>query len=333
MAGLGGQVDFVRDVNPASKRLYSVPPDRTFCVAQSPPVGLSNPSQWYTTIQAAMDAGAALSGLSLSNPAIVEVYPGTYNQNLAFRSFVHVNGVGPTGSVLLTGPGPGTLQARWSPAQNAYLFLRNLYFDQFEVVDVGIAHIVDYLTCVDCSFYSAFVDNEDTDSQARFFGCECEFLSVGGSKNYLLGSKVNQRLRLGNGAIVYASGSQITTVDTDPPGSTAQFYQDSGSLGNVTMIAGCSADIRGVSQHGVLTGPGAINRDVVNGNTGALAAGAGQVIAIPGPPLKDANYFVGFAQTAGAGVILPTVTAKAANQFTITVGAGGGTYDFSVQHD
>lgn len=57
-------------------------------------VGPSSSKMLYTSIQAAINAAVADGFTDNSNPAIIEIYPGTYTEDLTLNSGVHLKGVG-----------------------------------------------------------------------------------------------------------------------------------------------------------------------------------------------------------------------------------------------
>lgn len=311
-----------------------IPAARTFLV---------QPNGRFSTIQAGINAAAALVPTAAA-PALVRIAPGTYTENLTLAPFVWLSSLDPT-----SGPGSSAGYSVIVVGTVGYTAGAVATSDTFAMKGIRIDGVFTYniaaktggfdnLSCNNCFFTTTGMVITGRAASPSSVTVRFVHTRLPGATftdcNVLYSGIIGGALitTVGTGAHTAQNGSRFADVTLG--GTTTLVFDSGGGFGasnTLTVGATATADVR-KCRLGIIAGPGAINRDVIRGNTGALGAGAGQVVALA-IPLMDANYSVLFTQTAGAAVTDPVLTARVAANFTVTIAAGGGTYDYTVIHD
>ncbi len=302
-----------------------------------------SPTSAYQTIQAAITAGAALSPTSASRVLIL-VAPGTYVENITLAAFVDVcsfSQMAGNSSGCVNVTGTCTYVAPADATFREVSVVCGLAFSGTVTVNVsaktGSIEIVSFRGCQLNGGASSMAFTGVSGATRALVRLLATSTGGGTWLDVEVVSQFSQTssfaLAVNGTSIVLDTGGTFGPMTLANTSTFASAQQAFGAFnGLLTVGATASADVRGYSLPGGITGPGAINRDRQNASTGAQSAGAGVVITFA-VPFKDANYNVQLVQTAGAATVVPIVTAKAAANFTVTVPAGGATYDYTVVHN
>lgn len=329
----------------------SFAPDRTLFVAQAWPVG-ADPLVYFTAIDAAIAQAIALTP-AFADPIIIVCYPGVYSEPLALASGVFIVGAGAPNSVTIDG------NCSWAPigAGDENMAFANLRFSENASLNVDTNGKAGGLTLFDWNdvnfdcgivflgrpaavdsvrlwsgFQNAvgvvsFTDMLQVFAWDFIFNGPVRFL--GDSNGLLVGCQLNGGPNLvDDSANVRFLGTRVANSTNVASGCTLDL-RGSTLDAVLTVDAGGSADLRGseYTQAANLAGAGEIDRSMWQTSIAGTAAGA-NVIPIS-PPLPSANYRVVVTQTGGAAAAV-VVSAKAANQFTLTDAAGGHDFDFAI---
>lgn len=312
-------------------------PERTLFVAKawSAP---TDPTRQFTSIADAYAAAAAMAPTNPS-PIGITVFPGSYGDPIDppinVVSNVHLSSavIGPR-TVIVNSRVNWSLGVGVNAPQDLVeenCNVTGVFFTQPWTIDAsgktpGIDGGPIFSLCVFSGM--TFVGTDDVAGLFRlntfFPGNAYTFTNVGGAN--LISNLFIGGLALNGTAAVNIWGGRY------PNGFTltdAAFVRAAGgaTIGNVTVGAGCSADLR-VATYGTLTGPGVVNRSAHIGTFGPTVAGANPVAIIV--PFPDAAYGVALQLVAGPGNAAMTVTGQTDAGFTINDAVGGNTFAYTL---
>jgi hypothetical protein len=328
----------------------SFAPDRTLFVAQAWPVG-ADPLVYFTAIDAAITQAIALTPAAI-DPITIVCYPGVYSEPLALASNVFLVGVGAPNAVTIDG------NTSWAPvgAGDESMEFTNLRFSENASLNVdytgkggGLSTFEMNDVNFDCGF--VFLGRVGNVDRLRWWS------GIQGAVGVVSFTDVNTQAwdYLFNGPVRFLGDTDGKLVGCDLFGGpnviddSANVQMRACRVANSTTVAsGCTLDLRGSILDALLTvaaggsadlrmceygqaanlaGAGEIDRSIWQTSIAGTAAGA-NVIPIA-PPLPSNNYRVVVTQVGGAAAAV-VVSAKAANQFTLTDAAGGHDFEFAI---
>ena len=333
-------------------------PERTLFVAQSWPAG-SDPTVFFTAIDAALAQAATLTPTA-TNQVLIEIFPGTYPQNLNLVSWVTLRGAGAFPNVIITGT------VTWAPTATVSESMFLYFLRTNGLVTINTTGKTGGQTST--IFYNCFLSGSlvytgrsavagaPTRDLLQFFNC------VPGQTPFTITTAEVSVIACRLSAMTFNGAARFSIVGSETiPAATMQWFVNGTSSGTVvgcqlltrwnlasgtavvmsgcdillpiTVAAGAVADVRASNYNGNanLIGPGPINRTTWTTTFGPTVVGANLVVL--NPPFPDGAYNVALQLVAGPGSAGVTVTGKTGAGFTINDPVGGNTYDIIVNHD
>lgn len=337
-------------------------PGQALFVSLAWPVG-ANPLVYFTTIQAALNHAATLTP-SATAPIALLIFPGTYTENLTLVSNVNLFGFGRratqlNGTVTWT-PGAGINAPQTAEHEEIDIFyvkmLDTLSMDatgksgSSAVLDIRDSTLVADWSLVGRSsgtdglnlyntLFSPAANGLFTDLNASLVASLIEgegetvtINGVGSNGLDLYGGQwlVDTTIIAGTGSFLELVGVECLGAFTVANSCNLQANNclfDDGSA--VTVATGGSADLRGSALGTTtLTGPGPIDRTLVQITSGVTASGTNAMTI--SPPLPNNTYTVAVTQTSAAGGTMPSIAAKTAAGFSLNDAIGTRTFDLTV---
>lgn len=334
-------------------------PARTLFVAQSWPVG-ADPLVYFTSISAALiRASVAFAPLTQENPAVIQIYPGTYSEALTLVSNVHLFAP-TTRCVILSGaitwhPGAGVNLPQSS--QQERIYTNGIKFSGSLSID-SAAKVTErttwnsQLSNIDCAVTMIGKPAAGASFYQVWAGRTCYGPSVFKDVNVVMYSmEIGDHITMQGatsfdlsacnlyGGMALQDTSEGSAHGTDLDGAIAvgatnvcELIDCAFKSAVLTVAAGGVADIRDTNykDNTRLAGLGIIDRSIWRTTIGPTVIGAN---AVPiAPPLPDGNYSVVATQTAG-GATTPIISARTGAGFTLTDAVGGATFDLCVLRD
>lgn len=349
-----------REIAQASEADDNVSPDpaRTLWVAQSWADNV-DATKYFTTLAAALTQAATMTPLQ-TNPVLIMCYP-IPAENLTLISNVTIASAGPGGTVVQVG------NCTWSPTDSIteQINLTSVTFTSGSTLTVnstgksggsctlnslhcvfqnmaftGRANNLDTFFAYSANLASSTVTFTDWTGSAQtvgveFSGCRYRAMTIAGatqvrmqSGDHILGtialtgtSSLHAAGVVNLGAITVASGCTLRAVGCN-------------LVSTLAVASGGTADIRHSSYTPAsVTGPGTINRSIINGTTAATSVGANDItLAIP-LPTGSTTYGVKLSLVSGAGNAAATITGKAEDKFVLTDSVGTNVWDYTVTQE